>query len=430
MKLQAVKGTFDILPDARDPWETQRAWARVYSATEEVLGRAGVQEITPPVLEHAEVFTKSVGESADIVVQKEMYTLTDAGGRTLALRPEFTGSVLRAYIEHGMHVLPSPVKLWSRGPVFRAERQPQRGRFRQFHQVNCEVLGLGSPLVDAEAIALLYNVLKACGLKEIVVKLGSVGDPGDLERYNAYLREQLEPAKDKLSETSQTRLHLNPMRVLDSKDEGDQKLIAGLKRPLDLVSDEAKRHLGEVQKFLCDWEVPFDVDPGIVRGLDYYRRTAFEIHHQNIGAQSALCGGGRYDGLVERLGGPAVPGIGWAFGVERVMDAMREDGVSFPEAPRPDLFLVPMDDEAVAEVAKLALELRSSFFVQHAYSKRNMNKGFRDAERLRARFVGFRGERERGNKKYAVKDLESGKYDEVEEKNIRSYLKKLKGDQQ
>jgi len=420
--IRSVKGTFDILPDAKNPWEAQPAWEKVYCAAQEVLERAGVGEITPPVFEHAEVFTKSVGESADIVVQKEMYTLTDAGGRTLALRPEFTGSVLRAYIEHGMHTRPTPVKLWSRGPVFRAERQPQRGRFRQFHQVNCEILGLDNPLVDAEAITLLYQVLKACGLKEIVVKLGSVGDPGDLSRYNSYLREQLGPIQDKLSETSQTRLRLNPMRVLDSKDEGDQKLIAGLKRPLELISDEAKHHLEGVQRFLRDWEVPFEVDPAIVRGLDYYRRTAFEVHHRGIGAQSALCGGGRYDGLVERLGGPVTPGIGWAFGVERVMDAMLEDGVSFSGSAQPDLFLVPMDDDAVAEVARIATVLRATFAVQHAYSKRNPGKGLRDAERSGAHFAALRGDRERDRGVYTLKNLASGEQLEVPETDLALVL--------
>ncbi len=420
--IRSVKGTFDILPDAKNPWEAQRAWEKVYNAAQEVLERAGVGEITPPVFEHAEVFTKSVGDSADIVVQKEMYTLTDAGGRTLALRPEFTGSVLRAYIEHGMHTRPTPVKLWSRGPVFRAERQPQRGRFRQFHQVNCEILGLDDPLVDAEAVTLLYQVLKACGLKEIVVKLGSVGDPGDLSRYNSYLREQLEPVQDKLSEISRTRLRLNPMRVLDSKDEDDQKLIAGLKRPLELISDDAKRHLEGVQRFLRDWDVPFEVDPAIVRGLDYYRRTAFEVHHRGIGAQSALCGGGRYDGLVERLGGPATPGIGWAFGVERVMDAMLEDGVSFSGSAHPDLFLVPMDDDAVAEVARTATALRRTFAVQHAYSRRNPGKGLKEAERSGAHFAALRGDRERDRGVYTLKNLASGEQLEVPETDLAPVL--------
>lgn len=422
MKLQAVRGTHDILPDE------QARWAYVYEAAARVLGRAGVQELTPPVFEHAEVFVKSAGESSDLVVQKEMYTFADAGGRQLTLRPEFTPGVLRASIEHGLYTRPLPVKLWSYGPIFRAER-PQRGRFRQFHQTNCEILGLGSPIIDAEAITLLYRVLKACGLKNLTVKLGSVGDREDAAAYNQYLRDELGKRESELSETSKERLRLNPMRVLDSKDAGDQRLIASLKRPLDFLNDEARAHFEGVQTYLRNWNIPFEIDPSIVRGLDYYRRTAFEIHHAGIGAQSALGGGGRYDSLVESLGGPALPGIGWGFGVERVLDAMEQDGVAFPEPERPLLFLVPLDDKAILEVSKLAWDLRDEFSVQYAYSKRsNMQKGFRDAERAGAQLVGFRGERERSNRdSYGIKSLGVGGYEEVEVKDLRNHLKKYTG---
>lgn len=415
MKLQAVKGTFDILPDA------QPYWHHLYSAAEGVLSRAGVRELTPPVFEHSDVFVKSAGASSDLVVQKEMYTFTDAGERSLTLRPEFTPGVLRAYLEHGMYTLPAPVKLWCKGPIFRAEK-PQRGRFRQFHQVDCEILGLASPLVDAEAVTLLYRVLGACGLKNLTVRLGSVGDPEDARAYNSYLRDELGRRAAELSETSRERLRLNPMRVLDAKDEGDQRIIRTLKRPLDFLNDEARAHFGAVQRFLTDWNIPFEVDDSVVRGLDYYRRTAFEIHHAGIGAQSALGGGGRYDGLVESLGGPATPGVGWAFGVERVIDAMEQDGVAVPKVPGPTLFLVPMDDDAVSEVAKLASELRGSLSVQHAYSRRNPGKGLRDADRSGARFAGLRGERERERGVYALKDVKSGEQLEVAEADLKTFL--------
>ncbi len=416
MKLQAVRGTHDILPEERS------RWALVYEAAARVLGRAGVQELTPPVFEHSEVFVKSAGESSDLVVQKEMYTFLDAGGRSLTLRPEFTPGVLRAFIEHGLHTRPAPVKLWSYGPVFRAER-PQRGRFRQFHQTNCEILGLGTPIIDAETVTLLYRVLRECGLKNLSVKLGSVGDREDVAAYNRYLRDELGKRESELSETSRERLRLNPMRVLDSKDAGDQQLIASLKRPLDFLNDEAKAHFEGVQECLRAWNVPFEIDPGIVRGLDYYRRTAFEVHHAGIGAQSALGGGGRYDGLLESLGGPALPGIGWGFGVERVMDAMEQDGVSAPELERPLLFLVPLDDAAVTEVSTLAWKLRETFPVQHAYGKRsNMNKGFKDAERVGAKLVGFRGERERRENTYGIKPLGTGGYEEKKEEELLGYL--------
>jgi histidyl-tRNA synthetase len=415
MKLQAVKGTHDILP------EQIPAWRAVRTAVASTLERAGVREIATPVFEHSEVFLKSVGDSADLVVQKEMYTFEDRGGRHLTLRPEFTAGVMRAFIEHGMHTRPVPVKLWSMGPAFRAENV-QRGRFRQFHQVNCEILGLASPLVDAEAIALLYRSLEACGLRQLTVKLGSVGDPDDRTAYNAYLRNELEPHQDRLSETSRTRLAVNPMRILDAKHPGDLQLTRDLAKPLDFLGAAARDHFEAVQGFLRAWHIPFEIDPAIVRGLDYYRRTAFEVHHGAIGAQSALCGGGRYDGLVEILGGPETPGIGWAFGVERVLDAMAQDEVELPAPAPPDLFLVPLDGEAVAEVALAAARLRRSFHVEHAYVRRNVGKGLRDADRSGALFAGLRGPEERASGTYRVKHLASGDQHDVPEGEIEHLL--------
>lgn len=415
MKFQAVKGTYDILP------QDQARWHHLYETASRVLGRAGVQEISPPIFEHSEVFVKSAGESSDLVVQKEMYSFEDLGGRQLTLRPEFTPGILRAYLEHGMHTWPSPVKLWAMGPVFRAEK-PQRGRYRQFQQVDLEILGLTAPIIDAEAIALLYRVLSALGLEHLHVKLGSVGDVQDAKAYNAYLREQLGKQQSALSETSQERLRLNPMRVLDSKDPGDQEIIAHLKRPLDFLNVEAKAHFAAVQAYLRSWDIPFEVDPAIVRGLDYYRRTAFEIHHHGIGAQSAVGGGGRYDGMIESLGGPPTPGIGWGFGVERVLDALNQEQVKLPEAPLTQLYLVPLDDTAVAEVAQTAQHLRQALGVQHGYSRRKVAKGLRDAERSGARFAGLRGEGERQQGSYTLKDLLTGEQVEVAEKGVAAFV--------
>jgi histidyl-tRNA synthetase len=401
MRLQAVKGTADRLP------ADQPRWRRLVEVASRVLERAGVQEITPPIFEFAEVFERSVGEAADLIVQKEMYTFDDRGGRRLTLRPEFTAGTLRAYVEHGMHTWPSPVKLWSHGPAFRAENV-QRGRFRQFHQVNLEIVGTAAPVADAEAIALFVDVLRELGLGGVRVALGSVGDPEDRQRYNAYLRAELEPRADELTETSRERLRLNPMRVLDAKAAGDQALIAGLSRPLDFLNPDARAHLDAVARCLDAWGVAYDIDPGIVRGLDYYRRTAFEIHAAGIGAQSALGGGGRYDGLVAQLGGPDVPGIGWALGMERVLDALEQAGVSAPRPAAPVLYLVPMDDDAVAEVAGLARELRSGARVEHGYVRRAPGKGLRDADRAGATFAGLLGAREREAGVLQLKHLATG----------------------
>lgn len=413
MRSRAVKGTYDVLP------ERQPAWRRLRDVTERVLGRAGVQEIATPIFEHSEIFDKSVGDSADLVVRKEMYRFEDRGGRSLTLRPEFTAGVLRAYVEHGMHTRPSPVKLWSLGPAFRAENV-QRGRFRQFHQVNCEILGLADPLVDAEAIALLHDLLAELGLSRLRVQLGSVGDPEDRDAYNAYLREALAPRAHELGETSRERLRLNPMRVLDSKDENEQALLAELDKPLDRLGDAARAHLDGVAGHLADWGIAFDLAPSIVRGLDYYRRTAFEIHAGGIGAQSALAGGGRYDGLVASLGGPPTPGIGWALGVERVLDALDQAG-ALPDGPAgPDLFLVPMDEAAVDEVAALAREMRRELHVQHAYHRRAPGKGLRDADRAGARFAALRGERERERGTWTLKHLATGEQRDVPRAELAS----------
>jgi histidyl-tRNA synthetase len=406
MRSRAVKGTYDVLP------ERQAAWRALRDATVRVLGRAGVQEIVTPVFEHSEIFDKSVGESADLVVQKEMYRFEDRGGRSLTLRPEFTAGVLRAFVEHGMHTRPFPVKLWSLGPAFRAENV-QRGRYRQFHQVNCEILGLGDPLVDAEAIALLHDLLAELGLERLRVRLGSVGDPEDRDAYNAYLREELAPVADQLTETSRERLRLNPMRVLDSKDGGDQALLRSVEKPLERLGDAARAHLDAVADYLRDWGIAFDLAASLVRGLDYYRRTAFEIHAEGIGAQSALAGGGRYDGLVASLGGPPTPGIGWALGVERVLDAL-EQARALPEAPPgPDVYLLPMDEPAVREAAVLARELRRELHAEQAYRPRSAGKGLRDADRAGARYAALRGERERARDVWTLKHLASGEQREV-----------------
>ncbi|MEJ2667147.1 MAG: histidine--tRNA ligase [Deinococcales bacterium] len=416
MKWQAVKGTHDVLP------EQQAAWRQLLAAVELELGRAGARELSTPVFEYSEVFEKSVGESADLVVQKEMYTFEDRGGRRLTLRPEFTAGVLRAFIEHGMHTLPTPVKLWSAGPLFRAENV-QRGRYRQFHQVNLEIIGLSQALADAEAIHLLYRTLRACGLTRVRMRVGSVGDPDDRAAYNAYLRRELEPLQARLSEASRERLRLNPMRVLDSKAEQDAAVLEGLKRPIDFLGDAARSHLDQVLECLRDWDVPFEIDPGIVRGLDYYRRTAFEAHYEGIGSQSALGGGGRYDGLIESLGGPPLPAVGWAMGSERVLDAMEQEQAVAAPPDRPMLFLVPLDEDAVSEVAALAVRLRSAHRVEHAYAPRNPGKGLRDADRRGAVYAGLRGESERAGDVVQLKHLGSGEQTRVRVAELARFLR-------
>ncbi|MCD0175406.1 histidine--tRNA ligase, partial [Deinococcus sp. 14RED07] len=303
MAIKRPKGTEDHLP-AGSPKLTldvsAQAHGWVVETARRVLERAGAQRIDTPLFEEADLVKRGVGGSTDIV-RKEMFTVYyfgDHGG--YILRPEGTASIVRAFLQNGLKQLPSPLKLWTHGPMFRAERQ-QRGRLRQFHQVDYEVLGGSDALVDAEAIALMVGVVRELGLTGVRVKLGSIGDPEDREAYNAYLRDLFTPHLERLSDDSRDRLTRNPMRILDSKSEDDQTLIAQLnvKPMLDFLGEDARANFDAVQGYLRDWGVEFDVDPSIVRGLDYYRRTAWELHHEGVGAKSALGGGGRYDGLAE-----------------------------------------------------------------------------------------------------------------------------------
>jgi histidyl-tRNA synthetase len=426
MAIQRPKGTQDLLPEGSPKLslDTQAsAFTHVQDVARRVLERAGAQFIATPVFEDAELVKRGVGGSTDIV-RKEMFTVTyfgDHGG--FILRPEGTAGIVRAYLQAGLKQLPAPLKLWTHGPMFRAENV-QKGRLRQFHQVDYEVLGSADALVDAEAIALMTEVVRELGLTGVRVKLGSIGDPEDREAYNTYLREQFTPHLERLSDDSKDRLERNPMRILDSKSAQDQDLIRELDvRPmLDSLGDEAAVHFTQVRAYLDDWGVAYDVDPGIVRGLDYYRRTAWELHHEGVGAKSALGGGGRYDGLAEQLGGPMVPGIGWAFGIERLLLALAAEGVALPAAAGPLLYLAAMDEAQVAFAARVAIGARTAARVEFAYRPQKPGNAFRDAERRRARYAAVIGsdEAERGVLK--LKHLGTGAVRDVALADLNTFL--------
>jgi len=414
--IKAVRGTRDLFGETL----FYKRW--IEDAARRVLEAAGALEIETPVLEEAPVFERGVGETSDIV-QKEMYAFTDRGGRRLVLRPEGTAGVMRAFLEHGMKVWPAPVKLYYRGPMFRAER-PQKGRYRQFYQVGYEAVGLAEPAVDAEAIALLVDLLRALGLEDWTLKLGTVGDPEDRARYNTYLREALAPYREALSEDSRARLSRNPLRILDSKDEQDRAVLAeaGIRPLFDFLSPEAREHYRAVKDLLDALGIAFEEDPNLVRGLDYYARTAFEVHHRRLGAQAALGGGGRYDGLTALLGGPSLPGVGWAVGTDRLILALKTEGIPAPPPPGLDLFLVPLDEAAVAEALALAETLRPGFRVELAYQPRRPGKGIKEAEKRGARFVGFLGEGERARGTISVKRLATGEQHELPREALGSWL--------
>ncbi len=415
----AVRGTKDLFG------AELRLHEHILTTAARVLEAAGAERIETPIFEESQVFEKGVGTATDIV-RKEMFTFEDRGGRRLTLRPEGTAAVVRAYLEHGMKVWPKPVRLWLAGPMFRAER-PQKGRQRQFHQVSYEALGLEDPLLDAEAILLLYRILKELGLKELHLKLSSVGDPEDRARYNAYLREALGPYEAELSPDSQERLRLNPMRILDSKSEKDQALLKELKvKPmLDFLGEETRAHLEAVEAHLRRLGVPYELEPSLVRGLDYYVRTAFEVHHPKVGAQSALGGGGRYDGLSELLGGERVPGVGFALGVERVALALEAEGIAPPPPLRPHLYLIPLTQEAVAEAFYLAQSLWPRFRALYAPSPKRPEKGLEEALKRGATFAGFLGEEELRGREVTLKRLATGEQVRLSWEAVPGYLKAL-----
>lgn len=345
---KAPKGTFDILPSE----EAGRELLAEHSA--QLLDAAGYDRIETPAFEETELFARGVGESTDIV-NKEMFTFTDRGGRSLTLRPEGTAPICRAYVEHGMHKDPQPVKLWYAGPFFRAE-SPQRGRFRQFNQIGAEAIGSDSPLADAELILLLDELLRGVGLEDFELRIGSLGSAEERGAYREELRDYLRAHESELAPEVRERLDANPLRAFDSEHPGTVAAIAGAPRLVDRISAADREHFDEVRLLLDRAGVPYRVDPTLVRGLDYYTRTVFEFTCARLGAQSGVGGGGRYDGLVELLGGPPTPAVGWAAGIERILLALPEQ----PQPRRPEVFVVCADGERAFELALLLRRNRIS----------------------------------------------------------------------
>jgi histidyl-tRNA synthetase len=335
-KHQAPKGTFDVLP------ADEAARAAVSSAARERLRAAGYARIETPIFEDTGLFERGVGESTDIV-RKEMFTFEDQGGRSVTLRPEGTAPICRAYIEHGMHRLPQPVKLAYEGPFFRYER-PQEGRFREFNQIGAEAIGSASPLVDAELIILLDRILADVGIPDAELLLSSLGSPGARADYRDELRGFLRDHEPSLSDEVRERIDSNPMRAFDSDHAGTRAVMENAPQILDRLGAEDAEHFAAVRGLLDEAGVAYTLDGSLVRGLDYYNRTVFEFTCDRLGAQSGLGGGGRYDGLVELLGGPATPAVGWAAGVERILLAMK----TRPEPEPIDVFVVTGGDRAAA----------------------------------------------------------------------------------
>jgi histidyl-tRNA synthetase len=400
-KLQAPRGTYDVLPDDAARREEVEQTAR------RVLGAAGYRRIETPTFEATELFARGVGASTDIV-QKEMYTFEDGGGRSVTLRPEGTAPVARAYLEHGMQKLPQPVKLWYLSSFFRYERA-QAGRYRQFWQVGAEAIGSAEPAVDAESILLLAELLDACGVGGLRLRLSSLGTPETRAAYREELQAYLRAHADQLSEEVRGRIDLNPLRAFDADHPGTREVMRGAPLLLDRLTGEDAEHFAEVRALLDGADLAYEIDPTLVRGLDYYARTLFEFTSDALGAQSGVAGGGRYDGLIEQLGGAPTPGIGWAAGIERIMLAGHERA---PVAPVVDLFVAYTTDAGRRAGFELALEARrAGLSAQLELAGRSLKGQLKQAGRIGARALAIVGE---DGSSAALKDMESGEQDEIE----------------
>ncbi len=426
---QNIRGTFDILPDAySDDGGTRIApsaeWRHVETTVRDVMRRHNFEEIRTPILEPTELVARGVGESTDIV-QKEMFAF-ERGDTQYVLRPEITAPVVRSFLQHHLAQRGGVQKLFYLGPCFRAEK-PQKGRYRQFHQFGIEILGADEARADAETIAVLMAICEALGLSDLDLRLNTLGTPERRAEYVEALRGYLEPYSDELSETSQRRLERNPLRILDTKVEHEQKLLRDAPQLIEFVGEESLAHYDEVKGLLADLGIEYEEDPRLVRGLDYYTETTFELEHPGLGAQSALAGGGRYDRLAEVLGSDApVPAVGFAAGMERLFLALDAAAVDRPESPTPDVFIAALGDEAEQWVFRTTQELRTAgLHVAHDLKGRSLKAQMKEANRQNAPYTMIIGGNELEAGAATVKEMESGAQEEVGFSELTEVLGRL-----
>jgi histidyl-tRNA synthetase len=399
-KFKVPRGTFDVLP------EGQAVRRRIHEVARRKLEIAGYARIETPVFEDTDLFARGVGESTDIV-QKQMFTFTDQGGRSLTLRPEATASVCRAYLEHGMQKLPQPVKLWMEGSFFRHER-PQAGRYRQFTQIDAEAIGSDSPLVDAELILHAHDIVTELGVEGVRLRLGSLGSPAARAAYLDELRGYLRSHEGELSDEVRERIDVNPLRAFDADHEGTRKVMADAPTLLERLDPEDAAHFDQVRALLDRNGVTYQLDPTLVRGLDYYTRTVFEFECERLGAQSGIGGGGRYDGLMEQLGGKPTPGCGWALGVDRIALALESD--QGEPGARDGVFVVAEDDGREGALALVTELRRAGVSADLDLAGRAMKGQMKQADRVGARYALILS----GDAKATLRDMDSGEEREVD----------------
>ncbi|MBA2869762.1 histidyl-tRNA synthetase [Anoxybacillus calidus] len=419
MAFQIPRGTQDILPGEAEKWQYIEQMAR------DICRRYNYKEIRTPIFEHTELFLRGVGDTTDIV-QKEMYTFEDRGGRSITLRPEGTASVVRSFVENKMYGDPNqPIKLYYVGPMFRYER-PQAGRFRQFVQFGVEALGSNDPAIDAEVIALAMEIYQALGLKKLKLVINSLGDKESRIAHREALVNHFKGRIHEFCEDCQTRLEKNPLRILDCKKDRDHELMATAPSIIDYLNDESRHYFDKVQMYLTKLGVEFEVDPRLVRGLDYYNHTAFEImsNAEGFGAITTLCGGGRYNGLVQEIGGPETPGIGFALSIERLLAALEAEGITLPVAQGIDCYVVALGEKAKDESVVIVDKLRKAgIAAEKDYQDRKVKAQFKAADRLQAKYVAIIGDEELEKNVINVKDMATGEQVEVSLDSFTEYLR-------
>ena len=417
MLTKAPRGTKDITP--KDEYK----WNYVENKFREICSLFGYEEMRTPVFEHTELFKRSVGDTTDIV-QKEMYSFTDKGGRDITLKPEGTAGVVRAFIENKLYADTQPTKLFYITPCFRYER-PQAGRQRQFHQFGIEALGSDKPSLDAEVIALAVQFFTEVGLKDLAVSINSVGCPTCRAEYNARLKEYLDKKSDVLCETCLERKDKNPMRVIDCKNPTCKENLNDIPFMVDHICDDCKDHFEKLQTYLKEMDINFVVDKTIVRGLDYYKKTAFEIISNDIGSQSTVCGGGRYDGLVEQLGGPkGVSGIGFALGAERLLLTMENNNIEIENPYATDIFIVTIGDEAKTKSFKLLKDLRTNHIsAENDHLDRSVKAQFKYSDKINAKFTIVIGDDELANDTATLKNMSTSEQTTIKLSEIVQELK-------
>lgn len=417
MLTKAPRGTKDITP--KDAYK----WNYVENKFREICSLFGYEEMRTPIFEHTELFKRSVGDTTDIV-QKEMYSFTDKGERDITLKPEGTAGVVRAFIENKLYADTQPTKLFYITPCFRYER-PQAGRQRQFHQFGIEALGSDKPSLDAEVIALAVQFFNEVGLKDLAVSINSVGCPTCRAEYNAKLKEYLDAKSDVLCETCLDRKDKNPMRVIDCKNPNCNENLNDIPFMVDHICDECKDHFEKLQSYLKEMDINFVVDRSIVRGLDYYKKTAFEIISNDIGSQSTVCGGGRYDGLVEQLGGPkGVSGIGFGLGVERLLLTMENNNIEIENPYATDIFIVTIGDEAKTKSFKLLKDLRTNHIsAENDHLDRSVKAQFKYSDKINAKFTIVIGDDELANDTATLKNMSTSEQTTIKLSEIVKELK-------